>query len=83
MFARHVFQLEGASSLSNLIEVKDWRSARQGRHREVGADGSASAKLRPDEQESDSRQCKWDELDERNEVLHPSKACAVNPPVAW
>jgi hypothetical protein len=37
------------------------------------------AKARSDEQESDSRQCRWDEPPTNGEVLHPSRAGAVNP----
>ena len=37
------------------------------------------AKARSDEQESDSRQCRWDEPPKDGEVLHPSKADAVDP----
>jgi hypothetical protein len=37
------------------------------------------AKAQPDEQESDSRQRRWDEPAKDGKVLHPSKVDAVNP----
>jgi len=58
--ARHVSQPEDTSPLSNLIAVQEYRNVRASSR--GGGCRKRRAKSRSDAQESDSRQCRWDEL---------------------
>ena len=81
-FARHVSQLGGASPLSNLMEVKDERSARAS----VARRGLKEAPERSHDSTNRNRivgSADGTSPPNSDEVLHPSKVCAVNPAGAW
>jgi len=66
LYAVHVRQLAGEKSRPNLMEVKG--SEAQGRHREVGSEGSVEQKIRADGQELDLRPTASDERATDREV---------------